>query len=187
MAAPIPTVEPTQARAGDTWTWARTLPDYPAPTWELTYTVFSSAAVFTITATADGSDHLVYEAPADTDDLIAGRYDWVAHVTDGVDRYQVGGGSLTVLPDLADAASYDGRSHARKMLDAINAILESRATAADLDTVRTSSGDRALETDIAALIKLRQQYAAAVAAEDQAVRVARGEDSGRLVQVRFRG
>jgi hypothetical protein len=186
MAAPVPTVEPTQARAGDTWTWARTLPDYPAPTWVLTYTVFSAAAVFTITATASGSDHLVYEAPADTDDLIAGRYDWVAHVTDGVDRHQVGGGSLTVLPDLADAASYDGRSHARKMLDAINAILEGRATAGDLDTVRIATDGRDLQSDTGALIKLRQQYAAAVAAEDQAARVARGEDSGRMLQVRFR-
>jgi hypothetical protein len=186
MAASIPTVEPTQARAGDTWTWARALPDYPATTWTLTYTVFSSAAVFSLTAAASGSDHLVYEAPGDTEAFTAGRYDWVAHVSDGTDRYQVGGGALTILPNLAEAATYDARSHARKMLDAINAILEGRATDGDLDTVRTSSGDRMLETDIASLIKLRQQYAAAVAAEDQAARVARGEDSGRMVQVRFR-
>lgn len=186
MAAPVPTVEPIQARAGDTWTWARTLPDYPAPAWVLTYTLFSAAAVFTIAAAASGSDHLVYEAPDDTKDLIAGRYDWVAHVSDGTDRYQVGAGALTVLPDLSAAATYDGRSHARKMLDAINATLEGRATSSELDLVRTATGDRAAEWAPETLIKLRQQYAAAVAAEEQAARVARGEDSGRMIQVRFR-
>ncbi len=36
----------------------------------------------------------------------------------------------------------DTRSHARKMLDALNALIEGRATAGDLDVVRTAINDR---------------------------------------------
>jgi hypothetical protein len=185
MAASPSTVEPTQVRAGDTWRWARALPDYPAPGWVLTYTLFSPAAVFTLTADAAESAHEVYASPADTEDRIAGRYDWVAHVADGTDRHQVGAGALTVLPNLSDAQSYDGRSHARRMLDAISAALEGRASDGDLDLVRTAAGERSAEWSPETLLKLRQQYAAAVAAEDQAASAARGERAG-FVQMRFR-
>jgi hypothetical protein len=187
MAASIPTVEPTSARAGDTWAWTRESYDYPAPSWVLTYTLYSSAAVISFAAAADGTIHSVSLAPATTAAYTAGRYDWVAHVTDGTDRYQVASGVITVLPDVAEAATYDGRSHARKMLDAINALIEGRATAGDLDVVRTSTGDRATDWDLPSLMKLRQQYAQAVRAEDDAARLIRGERPSRFIATRFVG
>jgi hypothetical protein len=304
MSSTVPTIEPTAARAGDTWAWTRDLSDYPAGTWTLTYSLFSSAAVYSITATADGTQHSVSVPGATTKTYIAGRYDWVAHVSDGTDRYQVGSGVIQILPNIAAVAeaatlvtgvvasnnaltwtavtagtagnsltvtlldpdttdasltvsvtgstavraslatdsggtitttaaeltaavaasitasalvtvadtsgssgagvvtalastslsggrdaysTYDGRSHARKMLDAINAILDGRALSADLDLIRTSFGDRQAEYDLANLLKMRQQYAFAVQAEDNAERLARGEPSGRFIATRFRG
>lgn len=304
MSAPIPTQEPVSARAGDTWRWTRDLSDYPAPTWALTYVLYSSTALFSIAATASGSTHSVDVPPATTAAYPAGRYDWVAHVSNGIDRFQVGTGVITVLANMAQTAaaatlgtgavglnnaltwtaatagtagnglsvtlidpgtagaslaayvssgsairvslatngaaditttaaqlaaavaasatvsalvsvantagsngtgivaavektalsggldayaSFDGRSHARKMLDGINAILEGRATTGDLDVVRVGLGDRQTEWDVPSLMKLRQQYAAAVAAEDAAAALARGEGSGRMIQVRFTG
>lgn len=185
MSASIPIIEPTALRAGDTWRWRRELSAYPAPTWELVYTLFSAAAVRTLTAEPDGSAHLISESPEDTAAAVAGRYDWVSHVSDGTDRYQVGAGSIQILPNLSEAASYDGRSHARRMLDAINATLESRAGEGDLDLVRAAFGDRSSEWSLEQLIKLRAQYAAAVAEEEAAERLARGESSGRMLRVRF--
>jgi hypothetical protein len=182
-----PTIEPLSARAGDTWTWTRSFPAYPATAWVLTYTLFSAAGVATLTASADGTRHVIDEAPASTALITAGRYDWVAHVTDGTDRHQVGAGSIQVLPDLSEATSYDGRSHARRMLDAINAMLEDRATSGDLDVVRTAVGGHETTYSVEELIKLRRQYAAAVNAEEQAERLARGESSGRFIQTRFVG
>jgi hypothetical protein len=187
MSLSVPTVEPATARAGDTWRWTRDLPDYPAPTWGLTYTLFASSGVLSIVATASGALHSVSLAPATTALYPASRYDWVAHASNGTDRFQVGAGVLQVLPDVAEATAYDGRSHARKMLDAINAMLEGRATGGDLDVVRVAHGDRVTEWDIPTLLKLRQQYAAAVIAEDAAAALARGEQSGRMIQVRFVG
>ena len=188
MGYTIPTTEPTAARAGDTWSWKRTLSDYPSTAWTLTYTLYNASAKITITADADGTDHLVSIAIATTGNYTAGRYDWIAHVSDGTDKYQVDAGSMQVLPDLsAAAATYDGRSHARKMLDALNALLEGQATSGQIEIINVSHNGRALQRDKAELIKLRDRYAAAVRQENEAARIARGEKSSRLVQVRFTG
>lgn len=185
MSASVPTIEPLSARAGDTWRWQRGFADYPAPTWALTYRFFNAASVFVVTASADGSNHLVDDAPEATAGRVAGRYDWIASVSNGVDRFQVAAGSLTVFPDLSTAASYDGRTHARKMLDALNAILEGRATDGDIDVVNSATGKITTQWDVAELRKLRQQYAAAVRSEDEAAARARGEPDGRMLRVRF--
>jgi len=182
MSTSIPTTEPLSVRAGETWRWSRSLADYPAPTWELIYTLFSAGGLITITAVADGTDHLVNVAPDATAAKVAGRYDWIAQVTNSTDKFQVGSGAIDILP--AITAAYDGRSHARKMLEAINALIEQRATDGDLDLVRSTVGDRATETDLSGLMKLRQQYAAAVVAEDQSAAAARGDRSS-FVQMRF--
>ena len=177
----IPTIEPSEVRAGDTWEWTRTLADWPASVWTLTYILHNATAKETIVATADGDDHSVSVAPAVTALIAAGRYDWIAQVSDGVSRYQVDSGAMDVQPDLSAVASYDGRSHARIMLDALEAILEGRATDGDIDTIRASYGEVTTERDRALLTQLRAQYAAAVAAEDAALA---GGNSG-FVQMRF--
>lgn len=187
MTAPQSPAEPLSVRAGDTWRWIRDLPDYPAPTWSLVYTLFGPAGVVHINATAYGAWHEVYLLPAVTGTYAAGRYDGIAHVTDGTDRIQVWSGAVQVLPDLRTATTADGRSHARRMLDAIEAALEGRATDGDLDIVRTQLGDQTVERDPAALVKAHQRYKTIVAQEDAAAALARGAHVGfgRKVQTRF--
>ena len=166
MGYTIPSVEPSSARAGDTWQWTRTLADYPASVWTLTYSLWNASADITIVASASGDDHSVSVAGATTGAYSAGRYDWVARVSDGTDTYTVEDGrALTVLP--AVGAAMDTRSHARVMLDAIDAMIEGRATDGDLDVVRTTIGDHTTEFDLPTLLKLRERYAAAVAEEDR--------------------
>ena len=185
MAVSIPTTEPTSARAGDTWRWTRSLVDYPAPIWTLTYTLFNAATKLSIVAAADGTDHAVTVAAATTANYTAGRYDWVASVSAGSERYQVDAGVLEILPDVSALSKYDSRSHARIMLDAIEALLESRASAGDLDLVMAAFADRRLQYDVAGLRQLRRDYAAQVAAEDLAAARAAGATKAGLVQVRF--
>jgi hypothetical protein len=190
MTAVLATIEPTQARAGDTWRWQIALPDYPAPTWSLLYTLFSAAGVVSFTSTAAGTEHLIHLLPAVTAEYPPGRYDWVSHVSDGTDRYPIGANALQILPDLATATSYDGRSHARKVLDAIDALIENRATSGDVDLVSAASGDSQMARSLPDLLRLRDRYAAMVAQEEQAAARARGETigcfGGQMVQVRFR-
>ncbi len=186
-ASTIPTIEPKQVRAGDTWRWSRSFDCYPAPTWVLTYTFYSAAGVLSFDADADGTSHSVNIAAADTAAYTAGRYDWTAAVTDGTDRLTVGSGTIQIFPDVAEAVSYDGRSHARKMLDAIIAILEGRGTDGDLDVVKTNTASHSTEFDLEQLGKWHQQYAAAVHAEELRKALARGENTGRFIGVRFTG
>lgn len=185
MTVAVPTTEPISPRAGDTWTWQRSCAAYPAPTWTLTYTLFNAATKISIVAAAAGTAHAVTVAAATTANYPAGRYDWVAAVASGSERYQVDAGTLEILPDVAALSKYDSRSHARIMLDAIEALMESRASAGDLDLVMGAFADRRLQYDVAGLRQLRRDYAAQVAAEDLAAARAAGATKAGLVQVRF--
>ncbi len=179
--------EPLSVRSGDTWQWKISQSDYPPDTWTLSYSLLNSAGKITISAIADGADHLVSVAAATTAAYTAGRYDWFAHVTDGSDRYQIGTGAISIQPDLSALDTYDGRSHSRKMLAAIEALLEDQATTGQIDLVATTLNSRSLTRDKAELVKLHGRYAAAVRAEDDAQRIARGGSPAGVTQVRFRG
>ena len=122
-----PTTEPDLIVAGDTAKWLRSLDDYPASgSWVLSYTLVSAAQRYTFSATASGADHLVTVAATTTATWVAGTYTWRAQVSKAGEVYTVGTGSLTVRPSFATAT--DGRSHARRTLEAIEAVIEGRAT-----------------------------------------------------------
>lgn len=174
MARTTPTTEPTRVRAGETWDWERSLSDYPASTWTLTYTFTSASAAISIVASADGDTHVVDVDPLTTAAYTAGHYEGFAQVTDGTDTYTVWSGTLRVLPDLSAATSYDGRSHARVMLDAIEALLEGRASDDQLDIVSTVIGDRSLMRKPEHLLPLRDRYKAEVLREEYAQRSTSG-------------
>lgn len=183
----IPTREPAILRAGDTWRWKRAdLTSFnPASGWTLSYVLINSAGKIEFSATADGVDFLVDEAAADTASHAAGVYSWFAYVSNDPDRFEVGTGTVEVRPDLAAAAVLDTRSHARKVLEAIEAVLERRATK---DQEEYSIEGRSLKrTPIADLVKLRDRYRAEVDSEIAAERLAQGLGTGRKILTRFRG
>jgi hypothetical protein len=186
MAVEILTTEPIEVRAGNTWRWRRTLSDFPASVWSLTYTLYNAAGVIRLTASADGDAHLVGITPVESAAHAPGVYDWIAHVSDGTDKYEIARGSMRVLPDLSSATSYDGRSQARKIVDAIDAIIAGSADAGQIHVVKTAGGDLNAELSPEVLQSLRKQYAAIVASEDRAAAIANGERPGTL-QMRFAG
>jgi len=183
MGYTIPTQEPVLVRCGDSWQWTRALSDYPASTWTLTYTLYNASDAITIVASADGDTHSVDVAPATTTAYTSGRYEWLAKVSDGTDTHTIAAGVLIVAPEIT--AATDTRSHARKMLDALNALLEGRASDGDVAVVSSSINDRSITRDIPSLIKLRDKYAQMVASEDAARNIARGDGTMRNIRVRF--
>ena len=135
MAASIPTTEPSSLRAGDTWQWRREdLADYPASAWTLVYYFRNASAHFDITASADGDAYAVTVAKASSGKA-PGWYDWIAVVSSATERHEVDRGRLEILPDYATAAVLDGRSTARRILEAIDALILGRASADQVDTV----------------------------------------------------
>lgn len=187
MTAPIAPNEPAELRAGLNWDWRRDdLTDYPSGTYVLTYWFKKKGATganFSIVAATSGAGYLVGVAAATTAAYVAGDYSWVAVVTAGSNAYEVDDGNLTLLPKYNSVADLDDRSHARRVLDAIEAAIEGRASKVQLEY---SILNRAIKFWAPAdLIKFRQQYKSEVAAEEAAANVASGGVNSRRTYVRF--
>jgi hypothetical protein len=181
----IPKSEPAQLRAGLTWQWRREdLPDYPAGTWTLKYQFRGSSAGFNFDATADASHFAVTVAKATTAAYAAGTYTGTGYVTDGSTDIEVWRGTLTVLPSLSAG---DARGHIRKVLDAIEAVIEGRASKSDLEYEISVNGSmrRLRRIPHADLIVLRETYKRYEAQEIASDRVSSGRPSGRKIVTRF--
>ncbi|MDM9557344.1 hypothetical protein QU926_27395 [Pseudomonas asiatica] len=118
-------MEPTKLHAGDSATWSRDVPGRPASAgWGLRY-VFSGPAVHTVTA-KPGVSYLVELGADETATWPPGLYRWVALAFRDGERLTVASGLLEVAPNLETAEPFDARSHARRMLELIEAALEKR-------------------------------------------------------------
>lgn len=186
MTIAIPTNEPKELRAGLTWAWDRQdLSDYPAPTWTMKYWFkrMGGTDKFSITATANGSFHRVAVLPAVTLTYVADDYTWVVIAGDGTNSYEVDRGTLKVLPRYDVDTALDDRTHAKKVLEAIEAVIEGRATK---DQEEFTIGNRSLKrTPIADLLVLHDRYKREVAMEEAAEQMARGLGNPRNVGIRF--
>jgi hypothetical protein len=184
----IPTNEPRQLRAGDTWEWRREdlAADYPAPTWTLTYRFKNAAGGFEIVASASGSFFAVTHAAGTTASIAAGTYDWAAQVANGSAKYTIDSGTLEVLANLFSGtatAANDQRSHNRKALDAIKAVMEGRAS---VDQQEYTIAGRSLKrTPMADLIMLLNFYEARVNGEIAEENLRNGRAVGNVIRVRL--
>jgi hypothetical protein len=171
---------PEQLNAGDSWSWQRDLSDYPAGVWSLTWHFANADENFDVVATAAGTTHVGAVSAAASAALVAGRYRWFARASAGTEVKTVEDGWLVVLPDPASGAA-DYRSHARKMLDAIEATLEGSASKGQLDLVSYSiGGEVSLTRDRDKLLELRAQYTNELADEEGVDRI-----KDRNVYIRF--
>lgn len=176
MAIEIPDNEPAQVRAGDTITWRKSLPDYPASAgWVLYYRLINSAGKIDITAAADGDMHLVSVSKVTSAAYTAGAYTLLSWVDNGTERITLPQSRITVLVNLAaQSAGYDTRSHAKQMLDAVDAALTSLSSGERLAVVEADAVSRKVKYDFTGLMKLRNIWAAAVRDEENAERLATG-------------
>ncbi len=122
----IPTSAPQTATAGDSLTWYQSAGDCtPADGWALSVEVVGKD--LSVAATNDNGQHRVTLTTAQTQGLGAGAWSWVARATKAGERVTVARGTLTLAPDpLGEQAS--ATTHAERMLAAIEALIEGRAT-----------------------------------------------------------
>lgn len=168
--------------AGVTLDKSVTLTAYPAPQWELAL-ILRGAQAIDLAAVSDGASHRFQADAATTADWLAGRYWYSLRATRGADVVEVDAGDLTIAPDLAAVSEpFDGRSHARRVLAAIEAVIENRAT---IDQQSYQINNRSLSrTPLPDLLLLRSRYLDEVRREEMA---ARGQSLlGRQIKVRFR-
>jgi hypothetical protein len=156
MSAPIPTTEPASIRAGDSASWQISDANYSAGAgWVLTWTFINAAGKFSITSTASGNDHLVHVLPAVTALYPAGDYAWQCVAANGTDAYTIRQGNMEVVASFAAVATLDGRSFARKTLDALEAWIETHDPGVAEYEI---AGRRMKYIPITDLLKLRDQF-----------------------------
>lgn len=167
--ANYPETEPEELVIGDRWLWKRQdlVVDYPTADYALSYTADKQGAgstSFSITASETGGIYVVEVASATTAGYTAGIYAWQAYITRASDsqRVSVARGTWNVIANLS-ASTADPRSHVKKVLDAIEAVIESRATVDQM--AYTIQGRSLSRTPLPDLLKLRDTYKAEYAAE----------------------
>lgn len=176
-------------RAGDSAQWLRAVPLWPAGAgWSLVYRLLprEGGAPITINTTAEGDAYRVALTPADTATWAPGEYTLVGAVERGdgatAERITVHTSALTVQPDLMAAAAIDGRSPARKIVEAIDAWLSGRTGWAGEKSV----GDRRIKDHtMPDLLRLRDYYATQARADEMAERLANGMGGSPRVMVRM--
>ena len=125
---------PKKITAGESVSWSVSLDDFPASAgWVITYTLVKSDTRIQIVSTAAGDTHLVEIPFATTAGYNDGKYHYQAHISNSVERYQVGEGAIEILPDFATKTSgHDGRTWVKAAIDALEAAIEGRASKTQL-------------------------------------------------------
>jgi hypothetical protein len=177
--------EPSVIRAGEKISWIRCLSDYPADDgWTLSYVMINESSKETLTSTASGSDHLIEELSAVSADWAAGIYTLHGYVEKAGERTTVFEGSVKVLADLTQVATIDNRSHAKKTLDYLEAVIEGKA---QKDQISYSIEGRSISRmSWADILVAFDKYKALYAAEKRAERIRRGQGVGNKILVRFK-
>jgi hypothetical protein len=152
----------------------------------LAYRLINSAGYFDISSVADGDDNLISVAPATSATYTDGDYQLLPFVDDGTDRITLTSLSVLVLPDLLAATTgVDSRSHARRMLDAIQSALESFATGERLGVVEAALRERNFKYDFQGLTTLRDYYQRLVRNEEDVARSKAGKPRRNKINVRL--
>jgi len=173
--------------------WSKELTNYPASNgWQLSYRLRGPRNYeipWVDNVTANGDSFSISISAATTAPYVAGTYWLFGFASKGGERYQVVKSEVTIQQNAQSASqSFDGRTHAKKMLDAIEAMLEGTA----------SREESSYQIDIAGkmrqlsffsrdeLLRFRNFYKNEYARELSAQRIAQGKGGGRKILVRFK-
>ena len=176
---------PDSHRVGETFKVELGFGDYSAADWSANLILINSANKVTIAGAANGDDFRFLLA--DTSAWVAGDYKWIAEVSATIDAatetYVASEGTISLEVDLATAATSDTRSHAKTVLEAIEAVIENRATQ---DQSSYSIAGRSLSrTPVVDLLVFKDRYQAIVNREERQDRRKRGLTSPDQIWTRF--
>lgn len=130
---------------------------YPAPEWRLQAVLRGPGLIGTLQAEPDGHNHRFRVSAAETAKWVPGDYWYSVRALQGETVLELEAGKISVQIDLAqEGTGFNGASHTERVLAAIEAVLERRAT---LDQEEYRINNRELKrTPIADLLRLRDRY-----------------------------
>ncbi len=183
-----PSQVPTELQLGDYWAWKREdlSNDYPVASYSLSYEFNlvdgSTASNFTLTATESGDDYII--ETSNTTSYTKGNYNWISYITRSSDsaRVKLEEGFVEIQDNYATTSS-SIRSHAKIVLDAIEAVIENRA---NIDQSSMSIAGRSLSRmSIDDLLTFRARYKAEYLKEVKQARIKNKRGSGNTIKVNF--
>lgn len=184
MAATVPTREPKQLNAGDSWSWDRTLSDYSAAAgWALAYHLRGPASLDIgagagATWVTGAGDTFSVRVPATgTASLTAGTYRLVGYATKATERVEVFNAVVILRPNFATAGASAALSHDERTLAILDAAIEGRLPQ-DLQSYQIN-GRAVNKIPIKELVELQDLYRARVN------RQRRQKRFGRTVEVKL--
>lgn len=180
---------PYEFYAGDTVIWQiqNLNKDYSNATHTLTYKFRlenNGSTTFSVDATADGNNYKITLSASTTASITEGKYNFISYVTRTSDnaRVTVDRGMIEVKPNLASSTS-ETRSHAKKMLDLIESLLEGKATK---DVASYSIAGRSLnKMSVSELLEWRNYYKAEYNRELSKQRNENEDGSGNTIKISF--
>ncbi len=183
--ASTPTTEPAAITAGDSFTWQKTLADYPAGTWTLKYRFINAAGKIDITATASGTDHLVSVTPTTSAAYTAGDYTWTAYVEKTGYRVTIATGTLEVKPNIAALTTLDARTDAAIIVDQLMAAYKTYTASSGNVAEYEIAGRRMKYRSAAEILQQISHWKGVLASEKRAERIAAGLGGGNKILVRL--
>ena len=178
---------PDIIHAGDSREWTEDVGEYPADPAGRCTTYYAARRRWTSIPRQRNRPRL-HRGGGEHRETSAGRFSWQSYVTNiAGKRFTVSTGSIFVRANLAaQNAGFDGRSHAQKTLDAIEATMEGRATKSQVDHADQQPRDPVPETRGTHPVEDRSSHVAEVNREKVAEKVMQGEDPGNRILTRFR-
>ena len=183
-----PSNVPSVLQLGDFWAWKKSnlASDYPTADYSLSYEFNlidgATPANFTIGTTESGDEYIV--ATSNTSSYTKGEYNWVEYITRTSDNARIKlSEGFTEIQDNYATTNASVRSFAKRVLDAVNAVIENRAT---MDQSSMSIAGRSLSRmSISELHELKDRYNIEYKQEKQKARIANGQGSGNTIKVKF--
>lgn len=167
---------PAEITIGETVEFEKDFDDFPADEWTVTYYFRGAGPGFDVAGIADGTTHVFTIAAATSDDMLAGRYDYQAFAAKDDEKHLVDEGTIQAkasLASLSTVTTYDGRSKNKKILDAIDDLMQGKATL-DQQSYLIATGVPGFQSQRQAeriqpseLLELRKYYAKLVQSENR--------------------
>ncbi len=167
---------------GETTSFSVDLPDYPNPPWDGTMILTNAENVYEYAGTAVGIKHTFKLSPVDTALIVPSDYKARISVTDGTDIYSPYSCGAKVHPD--PTVPGNSMSHVEKVLYALNATIEGKATTDILNySIRGRSIGRMSPSE---LLDWRETYLQFLHEQELAEDIANGGGQGYgMIRVRL--
>ncbi|PCJ29614.1 MAG: hypothetical protein COA94_01040 [Rickettsiales bacterium] len=175
-------IEPASFTAGETVTWKKWIAGFESASgWELVYLMRSQSDDSAIEFAAEIEDdhHLVTLASNETINYKTGQYWWQCFARRAGEQHLIAEGSMFVKPNFSQMDRVDGRSHVKKTLDALEAMIQGKASR---DQLSYSIAGRSLSRlSPSELLQWRDQYKA----EYVLTRRKSGDLNDQVIKIKF--